>query len=693
VEPFPADVSLRVVGDDLRGAQALFPAARNLLFRALGMQGAGLPTVRLYRPIEGGGFVSAFLSGGLKHLYVQPPPRPEGARPTGGLAAEQEDTPMLFVPSMVSGVVRKNGGTFEGPRVVEVSNAPDPSTFELREFNPSATTAGVYGLDPAWQDIEKLGVTSSGTIGEAGDAISAYPKPGMFSGAMKRFYQALLGLGVVRDVAQEEYISGEMPTTEPDVIVFPQFSWLWDRTHGICFQNGVWLIEINKDEGVLAMPVPVFAETTSSSFLGWLESIGDVETADVVREFGGIPTGEPMPTGVTLTDAITAGKVVRIMSAATLEPAYHDADLTLDKWTLAHDIGWAFSETGNKAALTTFYYKDEAKAQTYFPSTIPDPWAPNTYTADQRFMLSEHWHIAIAGLSIDEETGLPVTTATATLTLVERRHVWGAWNRFRDYSYIEDAVLPSLAWRINVWAPVSPHEHSDELIDFDHFGWNHGVVGAAGSGGVYAPDATEVWPDEEGPIMFSYFNGDTEEIVRQHYVLLPHGHIVGGLADLGFYGTSIPTGIAEGEYPMEQLAHLVLPKYCREGYILYGFDFTATEIVYSFGCFDDVGVVEFEQEIGITENEYLYRVCTYNDPTPPSYSGPAVGSPVTAYCGAVINAAAYADYLMTNRCHFDDWPSIANPDFDKSYLQSPGLAYYAIDADTPPTQVTFVGAP
>lgn len=685
--PFPADVSLRVEGE-LADAQPLFPVSRTILNRALAMQATGVPVVRLFVPLPGVGLVSAFISGDIKHLYVEPTKRVPPAKPEPenepGMAPVQE----TFVPSMLSGVVKRNGGTFDGPAVVEILHSPNPSTFELREFNPSGTSVDVYGLDIGWQDSEKLGVTNAGTIGETGPAISAYPKPSMFSGAMKRFYQALLGLGLVRDVAQEEYISGAMPTTDPDVIVFPQFAWRWDRTHGICFQGGtVWLIEINKDEGVLAMPVPLFAETMSPSFSAWLQAIGDTEGGDVVAEFGGIPTGEAFPTGTTLTDALAAGKVVRIMDAATLEPAYHDADLTLDKQALADDIGWAFSESGTTAALTTFYYKDIDKARTALKLTSdPDPQVGMDYTADERFMLSEHWHITIAGLAIDPTTALPVTTATAALELIESTHVWGSFNRFRDNEYLINSSKPPLAWRVNLWVPVSPHQNEETLESFNRFGWNLGVHPTPNPG--EGPAYYDVWPDH-GPIMFSFFVGEREELVRQYQVNWGSPFPFTApmiLDDVGFYGDS--AGFTTSYF--YGATNLIIPKYSREGYILLAM--TSDTDMNAIGYFDDAGLISFATEIGIDNTTYLYRVCTYKDINFP-YDSPAVGTPVQPYCGAVLNAAINGGFLMTNRCHFDDWPNIAFPDVDRSYVQSDSISYYAIPTDTTPKQMNFVGAP
>lgn len=666
--PFPADVSLRVTGE-LADAQPLFSVARTVLNRALSMQANGVPVVRLFVPLPGGGLVSAFLIGDQKHLYVTPAQSeaPPTKQPSDDVSPVEPQ--ITYVPSMLSGVVRKAGVSFNGPDVIEVINTPDPATFELRTFHPSSTTSTVYFLDFAWQNSEKLAVTNAGTTDETGPAISAYPKPSMFSGAMKRFYQALLGLGTVLDAAQEGYISGTLPPTDPDTIVFPQFSWQWNRTHGICFQGGaVWLVEINKDEGVLAMPVPVFNETASPSFAAWLDSIGDFETGDVVVEFGGVPTGEPFPTGAGLTAAIAAGLVVRIMDAATLEPAYHDAALTLDKWTLAHDIGWAFSESGVVAALTTFYYKDEAKAKT----ELPEPPGVRNYTADERFMLSEHWHINISGLAIDEETALPITTATATLELFESLHVWGHFNRFLD------ETLPILAWHVKLWVPVSPHTNSDALVHFPHNGWHTGVLPVPNPG--ESPPYYDVWP-EHGPIMFSFFDGEREELVRQNRVFWS-GYPVEPpmiLDDVGFCGDSaaIVTSYFYGA------PHLIIPKYCREGYII--LTMVSLDVIGAVGYFDDAGLIEFDYETGIDLSSYIYRLCTYGSP--------AVGSAVEPFCGATMNAAIGGGFLMTNRCHFDDWPNFYYPDVDRSFLQSDNIVSYEIPGTVTPAQLTFVGAP
>ena len=70
---FPPDVSLRVdPASDVAAAQALFPAAKQLLFRALNMKQAGAPVVKLFQPGTDGSLIYVYLIGDLKHVYVQP---------------------------------------------------------------------------------------------------------------------------------------------------------------------------------------------------------------------------------------------------------------------------------------------------------------------------------------------------------------------------------------------------------------------------------------------------------------------------------------------------------------------------------------------------------------------------------------------------------------------------------------------
>ncbi|HUW60429.1 MAG TPA: hypothetical protein VMZ06_05440 [Candidatus Bathyarchaeia archaeon] len=414
---FPADVSLRVEGD-LAAAQSLFPAARQLLFRALRRQQLGGIT-NVNQAINGtdGSLVSVYLAGALKHVYVQPASR-KAAPPVPVEKEELEQHLPTYVPHMVSGAARKEGHSHIWVR--EILHGGDPSTFELHQFNPSGVTEVVYGLDANWQDIEKLGITQGGAVDASAQAISAYPKASMFSGAMTRFYQALLGLGRLADVAQPEYLTGALPDTEPDVTVFPQFDWHWVRTHGV-YNAGKdpWIVEISKLNGVLAMPMPLFDNTSGKGYRNWLKRIGDTETGGLVSEFGGIPTGEKFPTGTELADAIAAGKILVLLSPDDLLPFYYDADYDVTKSPFFAGCGWAFNTDGTEAHNTCNWYSHPEIALASLDDWTTD--GENASAAYKRYMRTEHWKLKITLSNVNRNITpeAPAGTGTAILTLVE----------------------------------------------------------------------------------------------------------------------------------------------------------------------------------------------------------------------------------------------------------------------------------
>ncbi len=171
---FPPDVSLRVdPAADLDAAQALFPAAKQLLFRALNMKEAGMPVVKLFLPGTDGSLVYVYLIGDLKHVYVQP------ARHPVVVTEEEEEVVPVFstiCPDMLSGVVVRDANG-------------------IVKFHPTETIAEIYELEFAWQVVERLLVPNDPAVTTADPLQVRWPKPSHYSGAMKRVVQALYGIG------------------------------------------------------------------------------------------------------------------------------------------------------------------------------------------------------------------------------------------------------------------------------------------------------------------------------------------------------------------------------------------------------------------------------------------------------------------------------------------------------------------
>lgn len=376
---FPPDVSTRVIGDEAR-AQALFPAAAQLLFRAINMQGDGKRPVHLSLRGADGSLIRVFLHQGLKHVYVSPPPPPS---PQAAEVPPQEVLVSIECITMLNGLVRP------GARVQTGTNSAtgDP-LYAVHEFHPTAEEVEVYGIDDAWQDSDRLDVAPNPVVSPV-DTQVRWPKPSMYSGAMTRVVQAIYG------IANTSVVDTDGIETKYEVK--NNYDFRWARCDGLYKDaDGKWfVIRIGAADGVLKMALPLFDCTTDDVFLDALRDIGDLETASVVEEFGGLPTGESFPDDAAeLEDAIEVGLAERLLPAAALIPFY--ASGSIAKSGLTAVSGWAFSDSGGVPEVhnTCFWYSNQAAA-----TAQPDAWDSDGFNGlplADRVMRAEHWKIDIA---------------------------------------------------------------------------------------------------------------------------------------------------------------------------------------------------------------------------------------------------------------------------------------------------------
>jgi hypothetical protein len=428
---FPPDVSVRLRGDRAV-AQTHFGDVRKMLFKAINI---GNNPMSLVEHFNDGTTAVVLLAGDQKIITITAPP-------VEPVEEKREETWPKYTPTpsrrspMLSGWTRTH---------TVVSGA-------AHEYYPSPAMVQAYDFDSTWQDVEQLNTTTY-----PGDQLQvATYFPSQYSGAMKRVVQALLGLGVIT----EEGPSFVSQTTYPDpraikVLYKPD----WIQTHGI-YKAGPknhWLVEISYENGVLAMPLVTLPSTRAASYLSGLEARGDTDTAKVVREFGGIPSGETFPTGNELTTAIAQGKVLRLLTKTDLAPFYKS------RVFYAREDGWAFSESGAKAHNTCWLTESETRTNA------------NSGTSSTRLQAyGEHWGIELT-LSVhdmeapyDSPPG-PVGTGSATLTRLHRgrisssglksivANVGGGFRRVSDYisasslwpsSFSEDNTLVGAIIRV-----------------------------------------------------------------------------------------------------------------------------------------------------------------------------------------------------------------------------------------------------
>lgn len=666
---FPADVSVRVEGN-LADAQALFPKARNLLFRAMQLKEiSGRESYKQFQSGPDGSLIWVALFGSSKHVYVQPGPRVEGEEEEEKPKVEVEET-SFFPYSMYSGVVRPTPPETE-PQIITVDD-----TLVLDQFHPSAVTASAYNLDFGWQQPAKLAVNDSALHAE-GTALAAKPKPGNYSGAMKRVVQALYGIGWT-ETDTEGFISGELPPTEPDYATPNPYNYRFTQTHGIhkADDGGVWLIEIGKDNGVLAMPLPIFRGTDSPAFLAFIDTLGDTDTMNVLFEFGGLPTGEEMPSGATLTTAIADGKVLQLLTDTDVIDAFRDTDYGVDKAGLWTGAGWAFSGTGRVADNIAFWYKDFSVVT-----------GSGTQPREERFQCCQHWRFTIS-LNSTPADGFPYGTGTATLDLIEDTFLI---NDVTDGYGAPLVLIPGIG-------------AGDSLTQYSFPGRRDFTIPG---------DEADVF-DIHAPIWL-FYDGETLETVRNYPV--PEGFY---WAVNGFAGDSLDLGTT---YSLEEgSSALIIPAWCREGYVLIRPDMTAnfllsgaaqhtsTFLIYQHGYFADVGLLEFtpieelfqtaiDSSLPDTFDFYSWASYWVQLGTSIIITGRSQFFPSWRF-GASINYGPTGGYVMTDGVLVEEngrgpysgtGIEATRPAVD-AYLQD-SVADYTIPAETQPRAVTFVGSP
>lgn len=314
---FPPDVRVVVDGDigvdsDLYGyAKKAFRIAQ----RRQVLSGASHITTSF--PVGKDAQVTATIEGPIKTVWIErvkPPSRPAPQRPV-----EVEGFPVGMANwLMLSGTFRNvNGAT---------------------AWHPTRYTARANDISYSWRPLNRL----------AGHASNLYyVKSSMFTGIMPRVVQAIYGVGNVKDQSRE-YLT-ELPFNTGFAHRPMRYQTLWSTTHGVV-KTGTknhWLVEIGL-RGIIAMPLPLFASTTTAEYRAYAKQKRDTGSLAVLDEFGGIPSGESFPEDDTLlTQYISEGKIIRLMTAAALDTAFYK-----DRSAWYGTCSWSFSDTGTIAINT-----------------------------------------------------------------------------------------------------------------------------------------------------------------------------------------------------------------------------------------------------------------------------------------------------------------------------------------------------
>lgn len=338
IDFFPPDVRLRLEGDKDR-AEELYGEARNLFHRAnLVQQGRPSQPVRLVKYLDNGGIIDVFLLDTQKIITIRPP----AVFPKYDQAAIDELSAESFY--VLCGIKR------------DATTVNVAGTNYLRTFRPTLPTSAAYNIPNSYSDNKRLANTED------------QQKAGRFSGAMKRVVAAIEGLGHIRD-SSGQYLTGE-PTRR---LIVNRYLSNNAVTHGIIKSGNKnhWLVEISAQRGVLAMPLPLIRQTTTAAYEKYLIKKKDTGGLTIVREFGGIPSGETFPENVELETAITNKKVLRLMTAADLNP-YFGAVVGGNG---DHKFSWAFPETHGMVRNVRFVFTQ-------------DPGDPKASLKGQRWLLN-----------------------------------------------------------------------------------------------------------------------------------------------------------------------------------------------------------------------------------------------------------------------------------------------------------------
>lgn len=234
-------------------------------------------------------------------------------------------------PPILSGVVKNGsiGGLDIG--IPPVSNmVPSLEFVKATEdawknrLNSAPAKHGVFYSEPrlAVTTASGLGVTGSIT-GHNTPNPSQYSdiRPCMFSGLMAKAVQIIMGY---------EDMQGQKNKL--------LYNWRAAQTHGIVkdANNTFWLVEIGAD-GVRAMKLRMRRGGAGKTYA----------TRTAFSIFKGYPTGETFPTGTALTDALTNGTVLQLLTTADINPY-------LTKESYSSDLGWSFNTNGTEAHNTCY---------------------------------------------------------------------------------------------------------------------------------------------------------------------------------------------------------------------------------------------------------------------------------------------------------------------------------------------------
>lgn len=246
-------------------------------------------------------------------------------------------------------VFRALSGLVRGGGVVEVAGVKKVRDYRPTEDAFEKVLDSAEGKEPAIFHDEELLVDAPLQGGCA------------FSGLMAKMVQLVSGFAAIE-------VEGELDIDPADgVFSLAAFQSNYFCTHGIVkLADTPWLVEISRDNGVIAMRLPL-AEVKLVNEEDFepgsgLQIVKCLASDECERLFGGIPSGRGFPPQARMAQAIADGVVTQLLPtsafgdyyllAQNLTPPFIENESYTAYEPHSASLGWSFNSTGSEAHNT-----------------------------------------------------------------------------------------------------------------------------------------------------------------------------------------------------------------------------------------------------------------------------------------------------------------------------------------------------
>ncbi|MBR7002848.1 MAG: hypothetical protein IKI11_09340 [Neisseriaceae bacterium] len=324
-----------------------------------------LPTVKAVRalPYKGIAIISD-MGGTLRVITNKPPEEPIKTELNGYPNAE---IPMLFSGRIITarprtgqGVTLKLTPTCRR-RLNNYSGSLAPEEITLQRFE--------IEHNPYFVEFIPKNLPDKFTVTQYTNHRATW-----YSGAMAEVHQIIGGFGItdLKKLPDNPYEQAQLKVPkklfkriqdELDGGILPayygspnkngqfQYDYKFEKTElvGLADKQSPWLIRINRS-GVYVMPLPLIPATTTKAFHDYIEEQQDDEISTILNRFGGIPTGEKMPTGKDFEAWQKAGVIIKICDTNDFydNDAYYSA------------CGWSANLNASEIVNTCFAHEEQS---------------------------------------------------------------------------------------------------------------------------------------------------------------------------------------------------------------------------------------------------------------------------------------------------------------------------------------------